>query len=375
MTTAPPTRKANHTARYSSLKIAGCHNGRKKMKKQINLGSIKLLSMIAVVGVAIIVGANTPASSQGKQKFKVGDRIECDPSGGGYWHEGVVVPFKKNDMYNGYTPETGYFYRVKIEGYDMEALACKAENIRALVNTDADNNGGDNKVADDKANAEPEKKKANTETVKKNDVKPNQAAFKVGDRVLANPLSMDEEKYWWKCTITGIEGVKSNFYNVRCDPQGGRSYMDHHVQPAWVRPLNDGVAPPTFECSFDTPAGTASNAAAPSPQLFKRVIYERMAALEKAKLGVVFTTFQMGTPYKNLLTRNGLMDTAAPQNATIYPVKTEFRTCKEVTGDYNYLTVTKENFACFKDRFGAWVCGADSVPEFLEHQSVPKNQK
>lgn len=338
------------------------------MKKQINLHSIKLLSLAIVAAVTIIVSANVPASAQGKPKFKVGDRIECDPTGAGHWHEGVVVPFNKDDRYNGYTPDTGYFYRVKVEGYSMEAMACKAENIRALAKAGEGINAGDNKAADDKAkaNEEPEKKK--------NDAKPNQAAFKVGDRVLADPLSMDKEKNWWKCTITGTEGVKSNFYNIRCDPQGGLSYMDYHVQPAWVRPLNDGIAPPKFDCSFDTPAGTVSNSAGPSAELFKRVIYERMAALEKAKLGLVFTTFQMGTPYKNILTRNGLMDTAAPQNATIYPVKTQFRTCKEVTGDYNYLTVIKTDFEFFKDRFGHWVYGG-GTEEFLEREKVPKDQK
>jgi hypothetical protein len=244
-------------------------------------------------------------------------------------------------------------------------IACFPEKMRLLANADKGNNGDNNKNADT----------PNPVAAQKHDPEQAPTQFKVGDRVMASPLSMDGEKYWWKCTVTGTDGLKSNFYNIRCDPQGGVSYKDYHVQPKWVRAWPDAEAAPKLDCSFDTPAGAASNTAPASAQLFQRVIYDRMDALEKAKLGLTFTTFQMGTTYKNILTRNGLMDTAAPQNAMIYPVKTQYTTCKEVTGDYNNRVVTKANFACFKDRFGDWVCGADSVPEFLDHQSVPKDQK
>ena len=39
------------------------------------------------------------------------------------------------------------------------------------------------------------------------------------------------------------------------------------------------------------------------------------------------------------------------------------------------IKIAPENFAFFKDRFGHWVYGADSVEEFLEREKVPKDQK
>jgi hypothetical protein len=130
-----------------------------KMKKQTNVRSIKLLSLAILAAVTIIFGANTSASAQDKPKFKVGDRIECDNSGSGkYWDKGTVVPFWEHDMYNGNTPESGYFYRVKLDGSSGSpgSTLCIAEQMRPLAKTNDGKNGADNKNADPKDNNQAE---------------------------------------------------------------------------------------------------------------------------------------------------------------------------------------------------------------------------
>jgi hypothetical protein len=123
------------------------------MKKQVNVRSIKLLSLAIGAAVTIIFGANISASAQDKPKFKVGDRIECDNSGSGkYWDKGTVVPFLEHDLYNGNTPESGYFYRVKLDGSSGSpgSKLCKAETMRPLAGTTDGRNDAANKNADSK---------------------------------------------------------------------------------------------------------------------------------------------------------------------------------------------------------------------------------
>jgi len=84
-----------------------------------------------------------PTLAQDKQKFKVGDRVECNTVAT-YWYKGTVVPFQDHDMYNGYRPETGYFYRLKIDGSSMESQVCKAEQMRPLANANNAKNDIDN---------------------------------------------------------------------------------------------------------------------------------------------------------------------------------------------------------------------------------------
>ena len=196
--------------------------------------------------------------------------------------------------------------------------------------------------------------------------------FNVGDRVNVTKSGLEGAENLQPCTIT--KGLVDRSYEVRCDPHGGLPYMDYKVFSRWVYPWANASAAPQFDCSFDAPAGTSADDAAPSAQLFKRVIYERLTAAEKASMGLQFTTFQMGTPFKNVMTGRGLLKDAVPEDAMFYPIKTQYTTCKEGGGDYNYRRVTKENFGCYKNRFGEWMCGTDSTPEFLEQQDVPKDQ-
>lgn len=304
--------------------------------------------LLTVIATIFLLGAFAAAFAQDVPKFKVGDRIK-NPDDNAL---GTVVKIEPGWVHVKYDNKEGE-YEVMMSG--------------GLILLDAN----DKPVADDKAAPQNETKQTdakNDRQAARNDV----GEFKVGDRVKVTISGQQADENLQLCTIT--RGLKSNQYGVRCDPWKKLSYMDYNVLPEWVHPWVDANAAPQLECSFDTPAGTISKTAAPSAQLFKRVIYEQMAAVEKARLGLQFTTFQMGTPFKNVMTGRDLLKTFVPENAMFYPIKTQFKTCKEGSLDYNFLRVIKENFGCYKDRFGDWVCGADSTPEFLESQDVPKKQ-
>ncbi len=124
------------------------------MKKQTTLRSVKLLSLAFVTAITIIVGAGVSAKAQGQAKFKVDDRVECDNSGSGtYWRAGTVVPFQEGDMYNGYKPDSGYYYRLKIDGSSLDSWVCKAASMRPLATTNNGKNNDTDKKADTKTNS------------------------------------------------------------------------------------------------------------------------------------------------------------------------------------------------------------------------------
>ena len=127
------------------------------------------------------------------------------------------------------------------------------------------------------------------------------------------------------------------------------------------------------DCSFIPPAGDASSTAEPSEQLFKRKIYDRHnkfadgTVTAPLKVGVTFLSFQMGTPFKNVVrvdpVRGALrINDAAPVNAMIYPVKSEHIVCEQFRDGVQRKRI-ENKYACFKDRDGEWVCGADGIPK------------
>src|ERR1700749_4945654 len=173
----------------------------KKMKTQINLNRaafLLLTSIILRVSVFVAQAQNTP-------KFKVGDRVECDYIGTHeYWNKGTVVAFPENDSFNGYRPDSGYYYRVKFDGQDS-ATYCKAVDVRPLVatksateqNADANQTGVDEK---------PEVSTDNPNNDNQNQQIEN-GEYKVGDRVEIR-IGGD----WYPATVT--RGLQDNGYRV-----------------------------------------------------------------------------------------------------------------------------------------------------------------
>ncbi len=126
-------------------------------------------------------------------------------------------------------------------------------------------------------------------------------------------------------------------------------------------------------CSFITPPGDASKTAVASEQLFKRKIYDRYnvyvngTTTAPLKVGMTFLNFQVAQPFKNIVRVDPVVgayrvNDAAPVNAMIYPVKTEHVVCEQFL-DRTTRKRVANNYACFKNRDGEWVCGADGIPK------------
>jgi hypothetical protein len=154
---------------------------------------------------------------------------------------------------------------------------------------------------------------------------------------------------------------------------------------AVVNVTNITLATPALnlpECSFDAPGTKVSRTAPASALLFKRVIYDWFALDVKEggttnplRVGLTFLEFQMGKSFVNRVyvdpgTGAQRLHDGAPVGAMIYPVKTKYMHCRGYRGEI-LREVVQENFACFKDRFGDWVCPTDSVRQILETKSIP----
>ena len=132
----------------------------------------------------------------------------------------------------------------------------------------------------------------------------------------------------------------------------------------------------TADCSFVPPPGDSSKTAKASEQLFKRKIYDAYHIIVNGSnsaplnLGVTFLSFQIGKPFTNIVRVDPAVgayriNDAAPVNAIIYPVKSEHIVCEE----YRDRTLRKRvanKYACFKNRDGEWVCGADGMPKITQ---------
>ena len=188
--------------------------------------------------------------------------------------------------------------------------------------------------------------------------------FKAGDRVKACPMQMENcDDYWENCTVVKdyllTEGADS--YQVRCDdPRGGKGTLSN-VPPKFIRPGAPPEAPPPA-CPFNEPAGKISKKAAPSPQLFKRVIFERYRDMNPGKrVGVTFSSFALAATQRNNIVNGHLVQPGAPRGATLYRYKIEkFLLCVENPDDTISQTEANEQyFLCFKDKSGDWVCAED----------------
>jgi len=129
----------------------------------------------------------------------------------------------------------------------------------------------------------------------------------------------------------------------------------------------------TATCAFGAPPGDASKNAKASEGLFKRKIYDRYnvyangSTTAPLRVGITFVSFQVSKPFINVVRVDRVVgayrvNDAAPVNATIYPVISKHVVCEE----YRDRTLRKQvenKYACFKNKDGEWVCGADGIPK------------
>jgi hypothetical protein len=157
----------------------------------------------------------------------------------------------------------------------------------------------------------------------------------------------------------------------------GENAAPQTVEPARpdVEPAPDGEnkTADLGECDFTKPDTDTSPAAKPSEQLFKAKIYRIYGVLADGtgmaplRVGVTFESFQMGRAFTNVVKVDPgrgayRVNDAAPVNAAIYPVVSKHIVCEQYRDGIQRRRV-ENKYACFKNRDGEWVCGADGIPK------------
>ncbi|MDQ1636952.1 MAG: hypothetical protein QOF62_291 [Pyrinomonadaceae bacterium] len=155
---------------------------------------------------------------------------------------------------------------------------------------------------------------------------------------------------------------------------GAETARPQPLPPAEENKTDNNVQP--GDCSFTPPPADTSKTARASEQLFKRKIYDAYhlsvdgTNSAPLKLGVTFLSFLVSKPFTNIVRVDPAVgayriNDAAPVNAIIYPVKSEHIVCEQ----YRDRTLRKRvanKYACFKNRDGEWVCGADGMPKITQ---------
>jgi len=130
----------------------------------------------------------------------------------------------------------------------------------------------------------------------------------------------------------------------------------------------------TAECTFAPPSSAGTDK--PSEQLFKRKIYDLYHIIVNGsgsaplQLGVTFINFTMKAPFTNAVrvvpgVGAQRINDAAPPNTTIYPIVSKHIVCEQYR-DRTYRKQVENKYACFKNRDGQWVCGADGIPKITQ---------
>jgi len=136
------------------------------------------------------------------------------------------------------------------------------------------------------------------------------------------------------------------------------------------------VAVDTADCSFAPPSSATSGTDKPGERLFKRKIYDLYHIIANGsgsaplQVGVTFINFTMKTPFTNVVrvvagVGAQRINDAAPPNTTIYPVLSKHLVCEQYR-DRTYRKQVENKYACFKNRDGEWVCGADGIPKITQ---------
>jgi hypothetical protein len=295
---------------------------------------------VAIAAVALLLLAQAEVTAQ--QIFKPGERVLASPS---------------------YMEDEKYYYPCTVVKYDSSfpryQLDCDGKEyyvtpqyVRAPKQTTAQDNSA-KKISQNKQTPG------------------NKGKWKAGDK-----LEVESRAVWYPAQIIAVDGSK---YKVHYD--GYSEGSDEWVEEARMRPVSeakDTEANVTAECSFEPPAPKNSNSDPFSANLAKREIYDGYKLYANGtlsaplKIGVQFLSFQVVSPYKNIVKNvPGVgakrINDAAPPNATIYRVKSKHIVCEEYSNGVYRKQVTSD-YDCFKNRDGEWVCGSggDVPPKIIQ---------
>lgn len=260
--------------------------------------TFKYLTSNLLVGIAILLFVSFVVG-QNAQKFKIGDRVECDMSGSRtYWDKGTIIPFKDGDRYNGQSPDSGYFYRVRLDKIPdaPEGYLMKADDLRPLAPPKPSQKQNENRSGNVKKTIPQKTDENNTSTEEENDN--SQSSFNTSNggtcQIMTNPKT------------TGAASAS--------------------LFKAIIKAMTDKEAKPGMDGAV---------------------------CLE-------FTNFQMGAPQQwrpESDPRRVGTDRLGTKPKTIYQVKADYIITTDYRTEWAITEWTKTVYTCFKDEsFGNWKC-------------------
>jgi hypothetical protein len=269
--------------------------------------------------IAVLMLLLLTASCEG-QSFKIGSKVEVQ------WQSGVWYPATIVDVSDSQ-------YKIHLDNSDNDQWIFKDKGLLRAV--------------------------------KANGMIPPVAETKKVTGIKGKRIEVNDRAYWYKATVLEQKG---DLYKVHFD--GYSSVEDKWVHRSYTRDLGENGEAVTVTCSFTPPPGKFTNASPASDALFKREVYDWYNRLVNGSLsrpirvGVVFTSFERGTAYKNTVqnvagrgaTRK---HEGGPVNATIYPVKMIFHVCEDYNGTISQKQVNSD-FSFFINKDGEWTCSKDN---------------
>ena len=185
----------------------------------------------------------------------------------------------------------------------------------------------------------------------------------------------DEESTprWENADLLRLADERVQSHKQHDAPQRDEANAREAEKPQLPQAMNADQA---GNCSYAVPGGDAGRTAKASEQLFKRKIYDNYnigvgrSGSAPLKVGVTFLAFQMKPAFTNVVrvvpgVGAQRINDAAPPNTTIYPVISKHIVCEQYR-DSTLRRQIENKYACFKNKDGDWVCGADGFPKITQ---------
>jgi hypothetical protein len=323
-----------------------------------------------LIALAVCLFAAHLSVSAQAQKYKVGDRVECDTGSVGKFYPGKIIPFDQYDAPNA----SDYYYHVQLDMYPGSDYKCSFKVLRPAAPTGSSQPGAQGSAA-------------RTDKTRESPAADQSAAgkYRIGQRVECDSAGVGKYE---KGTVVAFDQYDSpeaaeKYYRVRLDsglnnravcrlerlrPLGNTAGdVDPMSKAVPLRTDEDGTVladRELLDCDNLAQPKAQNGARPPAPLMNKliRCLFEKPA--RKGMDGAVtmdLTPLQIGAARKWILYQD--IGSGATPNTLVYPIRTTY-TLR--TFFRTRITERVENavFNCYVTTFGEWSCGlAESKPK------------